>query len=172
MYIGICTYMYALGHNGKFCLSGSCDQKQWKNTAVSHRAEFFPGWILQKKPFPTLHPLLSTMVCKSQTLEEDAHGLDYSGAEEVHLGHSWGACQGLGYLAHELLKSGSLRRPACGGEATAQRWHCWNPAGRDGSSGIPNPAGEQNCHLVNHKTIFVLARRALSIWKIQTVFNT
>lgn len=38
MYIGIYTYIYALGHNEKLYLSGSYDRKQLKNTAVSYRA--------------------------------------------------------------------------------------------------------------------------------------
>lgn len=37
----------------------------------------------------------------------------------------------------------TLARPVYGGEAAMQRWHCWNLIGRDESSGIPNPAGEQ-----------------------------
>lgn len=115
------------------------------------------------------------MVCKSATLE-DARAVIILMAENVHLHQVWGILD-LGYLFLILLRamwtqSRGPRRPVSGGKATAQRWYCWNSAGRDGSSGIPNPAGEQNCHLVNHKMIFVLARRTLSIWKIQTVFTT
>lgn len=84
----------------------------------------------------------------------------------------WGLLDLASHAAGAIQPPSGGPTSGSGGEATAQRWYCWKLAGKYGSSGIPNPAGEQNCHLVNHKTIFVLARRTLSLWKMQTVFNT
>ena len=66
-------------------------------------------------------------------------------AKNVHLHQVWDLLD-LGHLLLILLEQrglslGGSRRPVSGGKATGQRW--WNPAGRDGSSGIPSPAGEQ-----------------------------
>ena len=69
-------------------------------------------------------------------------------AKKVHLHQVWDHLD-LGHLLLILLKQcglslgGDVKETCVWGKATGQRWCCWNPAGRDGSSGIPSPAGEQ-----------------------------
>lgn len=180
-----CSYLHivysiidTLGHEVKHISPFSCRQTHLKTLleATEHSTsqddinKFFLLWQ------PT--------VCDFGTTK-DTHGCDCSDSKMFHDG-------GEGVVSEECVPQKSrpgfppaLSSGASGRHvgihkdsclivelAAAQRWCCWNLARRDRSSGIPNPAGELACHLVNHKLIFILARRTLSAWKIQTVFNT
>lgn len=87
--------------------------------------------------------LLAQTICKSATLE-DARGCGYADGQECLFTSSVGPFRPgsppsypTGAARLSLGGQGDL----CLGGTPGQRW--WNPAERDGSSGIPSPAGEQ-----------------------------
>ena len=90
-YVHICIYTHirAFDHNVK-CLSF---WKMWSKTTGNHccKPTEHSSSLDDFYRISFLH-LLALVICKSETLE-DAHGHDYSDAENVHLGSSFGACQ-------------------------------------------------------------------------------
>ena len=132
------------------------------------RSRALPG-----RPVWSFLHLLAQTVCKSATLE-DAQGCDYADGQECPFTSSVGSFRPGSPPSYSTgatwPQSGGVKETCVWGkshraevvESCRKGWVL-----RDSQS-----SWRTESHLVNHKTIFVVARRTLSIWKIQTVFTT